>query len=108
MSTLLKRTLSGAAGVAWLVVAQTANAAAPEGENLAQQWCAQCHGIRSGQTSANEKAPNFADVAAQRTTTEPSLKVFLRAPHATMPNLMLKADEINALVDYIISLKPKR
>jgi cytochrome c len=107
ISTLSNRTFPMLAAFAWLQLAQNAMAAPPDGETLAQRWCAQCHGVGPGQKSANDKAPPFAEVAARQTTTVPSLKVFLRSPHENMPNLMLQTDEINLLVDYIVSLKPK-
>ena len=77
------------------------------GARLAERWCAQCHAIRAGQESPETTAPTFPAVAAESSVTEYSLRVFLRVPHATMPNLILKADEIDNIVSYIVSLKPK-
>jgi mono/diheme cytochrome c family protein len=76
------------------------------GERLAERWCAQCHAIKPGQPSPGKAAPTFPAVAAERSVTDYSLRVFLRVPHATMPNLILKPDEIDDIVSYLMSLKP--
>jgi mono/diheme cytochrome c family protein len=86
----------------------TAGSAAPRGEVLAQQWCVQCHGIRTNQASANLDAPNFADIADETSSTAYSLRVFLRTPHPTMPNFVLAADDIDDLVGYILSLRTRK
>ncbi len=80
-------------------------AAPPPGETLAQRWCAQCHALKPGQPSPDPTAPGFADITAEPSATELSLRVFLRTPHPTMPNFRLQADEIDDLVGYILSLK---
>ena len=38
-------------------------------------------------------------------TTSVALKVFLKTPHATMPNIILSEAEIDALAAYILSLR---
>ena len=38
-------------------------------------------------------------------TTQASLGVFLHAPHASMPNLILSVAERNDLIAYILSLR---
>jgi cytochrome c len=75
---------------------------------LAGQWCSQCHGVRPNEASANPKAPTFPAIAAEPSVTETSLRVFLRTPHSTMPNLMLKPDDTDDIVDYLLSLKRRR
>ena len=50
----------------------------------------------------------FVDVAAEPSTTEYSLRVFLRTPHPTMPNFVLNATDIEDIASYIVSLKPSR
>jgi mono/diheme cytochrome c family protein len=81
--------------------------AAPPGQALAEQWCAECHAVKPGQASTNPDSPPFPALAADPSITELSLRVFLRTPHATMPNLILKPGEMDALVAYFVSLKPK-
>src|ERR1044071_2486051 len=78
------------------------------GRALAEQWCSQCHGIRPSQPSANAEAPPFSAIASERSATDYALRTFLRVPHQTMPNFVLKPNDIDDIVSYILSLKPKR
>ena len=91
-----------------LSAAGYAQAAAPKGENLAQSWCSECHAVKPGQSSANPAAPRFSDAAAEPSITEYSLRAFLKTPHPTMPNIMMKPDDMDDIVSYILSLKPRR
>jgi mono/diheme cytochrome c family protein len=97
-----------AAAIITLVVAGNAWAAAPRGETLAERWCAECHAVKPNQSSANPAAPKFSDVAAEPSITELSLRAFLKTPHATMPNIMMKPDDMDDIVSYILSLKPRK
>ena len=74
---------------------------------MAEQRCSQCHGVKSGEKSPNAAAPSFTDVADEPSLTEYTLRVFLQTPHPTMPNLIIKPDEMDDIVSYIVSLKPK-
>jgi mono/diheme cytochrome c family protein len=85
-----------------------AQAAAPRGENLAQSWCSQCHAVKPEQSSPNPAAPRFQDVAAEPAMTEYALRAFLKTSHPTMPNIMMKSDDMDDIVSYILSLKPRR
>ncbi len=85
--------------------AQAQNGAA--GAQLVKSECAACHAIGEETKSPEPKAPRFADVAALPSTTELSLKVFLRSSHKNMPNIMLEPDEIDAATAYILDLKKK-
>lgn len=91
-----------------LSAAGDAQAAAPRGENLAQSWCSQCHAVKPDQTSPNPAAPRFPDVAAEPSMTEYALRAFLKTPHPTMPDIMMKPDDMDDIVSYILSLKPSR
>jgi cytochrome c len=75
------------------------------GRALSQRWCSNCHAIATDEGSHNPDAPSFVDVAAEPSTTEYALRVFLRTPHPTMPNFVLKPDDIEDIASYIISLK---
>jgi mono/diheme cytochrome c family protein len=75
---------------------------------LAQRWCSQCHAVKPNQTSANPAAPRFSDVAADPSITEYALRAFLKTPHPTMPNIMMKSDDMDDIVSYILLLKPRR
>jgi mono/diheme cytochrome c family protein len=85
-----------------------ARADAVRGRVLAEQWCAQCHGVRPDDISPIPKVPTFPQVAAQAATTEMALRVFMRTSHPTMPNLILHPDDLDDIVAYILSLKPAR
>jgi len=91
-----------------LDAASRAKADAARGQVLAEQWCAQCHGVHLNEASANPKSPTFPAIAAEASITETSLRVFLRTPHSTMPNIMLKSDDRDDIVEYLLSLKPRR
>ena len=97
-------------GVGLIVLAApgNANADAARGGLLSEQSCSQCHGVRPDQASTNPKAPTFSVIAAEPSVTAISLRVFLRTPHATMPNIMLKPDDTDDIIDYLLSLKPRR
>ena len=86
----------------------TAKADAVRGHGLAEQWCSQCHGIRPSEPSANSDAPTFSAIAAEPSATPYALRTFLRVPHPTMPNFILKPDDIDDIVAHITSLKPQK
>ena len=92
-----------------MILATTEGAsAAVLGQNLAQHWCAQCHDIRpGGSQSPNPLAPPFAKLAADPSITELTLRATLQMEHETMPPIMFKPDQLDDLVGYILSLKPK-
>ncbi len=100
--------LSGA--LALDVSAALAQGADPgAGARRAQESCAQCHavGADANARSPDPKAPSFIDVAKMPSTTELSLKVFLRSSHRNMPNFILSPEEIDGVAAYILSLKKK-
>lgn len=80
---------------------------ASDGHRLAEAWCKDCHAIEAtaaGTGTANA-APAFTAIANQPSTTELSLKVFLRSSHRSMPNLVIAPNQADDLVNYILSLK---
>jgi mono/diheme cytochrome c family protein len=76
------------------------------GKNLAEKWCVECHGIRADRLSPNLDAPTFPELAAEPSITEYSLRALLRSPHETMPQITFTSDQMDDIVDYIMSLKP--
>jgi cytochrome c len=81
---------------------------ASDGHRLAEAWCKDCHAIdatTAGTVGAASAAPAFAAIANQPSTTELSLKVFLRSSHRSMPNLVIAPDQADGLANYILSLK---
>jgi mono/diheme cytochrome c family protein len=87
---------------------EIAKADARRGRALAEQWCSQCHAVSSNQAAGDPAAPDFADIAAEPSATAYALRVFLRTPHATMPNFILDAGDIDDIVGYIVSLRRHR
>jgi mono/diheme cytochrome c family protein len=76
-----------------------------EGRHLAEAWCTACHAIDLKAVGTANTAPDFVAVANLPSTTELSLKVFLRSNHRNMPNLVLKPEQADNLAGYILSLK---
>ena len=107
MYPLIKSTTVLAFIAATLSAASGAGAAPAGAKALVQQECASCHAIEPGGQSPNPKAPAFAAVANEPSATPYSLHVFLQTTHATMPNFVIKSDEIDDIVGYILSLKAK-
>ena len=78
------------------------------GLKYARAICADCHDVeREYDEMAAFYGPAFVELAALPTTTEMSLKVFLRTPHENMPNLILSDRERDNVISYILSLKDK-
>ena len=75
------------------------------GFEYAHATCAPCHAI-SEEKSPNPKAPRFKDVANTRGMTATALIVWLQsANHPTMPNIMVRGQELRNVAAYILSLK---
>lgn len=75
------------------------------GYRLADAWCKDCHSIEAATAGALSGPPDFTAIANRPSTTALSLKVFLQTSHPSMPNLIIKPDETDSLVNYILSLK---
>jgi mono/diheme cytochrome c family protein len=102
------------AGILTLVSAIFAGDASPkaqqignveEGRRLAEGDCAQCHGVDKNAYSSDPAAPNFDDIANVPGMTGRALTVALRTSHRAMPNLVVKDQDADNLVAYILSLK---
>jgi mono/diheme cytochrome c family protein len=91
-----------------LAPAASSSADLVAGKQLAEKWCAQCHGVRPGRLGPNLSAPTFSELAAEPSITEYSLRALLRSPHETMPHITFTPDEMDDIVGYIMSLKPRR
>jgi mono/diheme cytochrome c family protein len=89
---------------------QTSVASADNARGLALTgvWCTECHAVTTDARSPNPNAPSFSDLAAQGSTTELSLRAFLRTPHPTMPNIIIKPDDTDDIIAYILSLRSRR
>lgn len=77
------------------------------GGALAARWCTACHVVEAGQRLATDSAPSFRAIAARPDTTAATLDGYLSVGHTLMPDFSLSAQERNALVTYILSLRQK-
>lgn len=100
-------------GVLAMVAAFAGAAAAADtvatepGRRLAERWCDECHVPGAPVKGQAGVAPSFRAVANDPATTERSVRVFLRSPHPTMPNVSLTREQIDDLVTYILGLKER-
>ncbi len=76
------------------------------GANIARDLCAQCHALDDG-AKQSSSGPAFPEVARMPSTTSASIKVFLKTPHANMPNIILTEQDIDALALYILSMRAR-
>lgn len=82
------------------------DAEARAGRVTAETNCAECHGVRDGQLeSPAASAPSFERIANVPGMTALALQAALQTTHRTMPNVMLKPDELREIVRYILTLK---
>lgn len=76
-----------------------------EGRRLATMLCSSCHVV--GPTApgpSTDAVPTFVSIARKPSTTANSLRAFLQKPHANMPDIQLSRAELDAIVDYMLSL----
>lgn len=79
---------------------------ADEGQRFAREVCVACHAVERGDKIMSlVGAPPFQLVAADPAASEISLRVFLRSPHETMPDLVLSDEEMDDVIAYILSLR---
>ncbi len=87
------------------VLATAASAAdIKQGEQLAKQWCSNCHVIAGDQAKGGDTAPTFSAIAETAAARTDDLQAWLADPHPPMPNLNLTLYEIDDLLAYIESL----
>lgn len=92
-----------------MVTAATAQAAqigsVEQGLAIARERCAGCHlTVKENGRSADEKAPTFARIANIPGMTAAALRSALNTSHSTMPNLVIKDDDADSIIAYILSL----
>ena len=75
------------------------------GWTIATQLCSECHVIGRASQAGELPGPAFLRVANMPSTTGPALAVFLQSHHRQMPSIRLDRDEMNAVIEYILSLK---
>lgn len=84
--------------------AHPAYADVTRGEQLARQWCANCHVIGNGQTGGVPQGPPSFPMITRSGMTADQLRAFLSHPHGAMPDLALTRAEIDDLIGYIETL----
>ena len=81
---------------------------AQRGLALAREACAECHAvIKASGRSPNANAPTFEAVAKIPGMTSMALSTALQTSHRTMPNVVIKGDDANNIIAYIMSLKER-
>ncbi len=79
------------------------------GRVLALRTCSSCHVVAARQAPpATDAVPTFAAIARDPAVTETSLRVFLRTPHARMPDFILSRSETDDVISYILKLRTPR
>lgn len=73
---------------------------------FAKEHCAECHAVE-GKTAASPKAASFRDIANTPGMTGIALAAFLATPHKQMPDLVLKPEDRNDVIAYILSLRDR-
>lgn len=74
------------------------------GRHLAERWCAPCHATS---TRGSDAAKSFAAIAASPAGEPARMRRFLIEPHAPMPPMQLTQPEIEDLVAFVASLRPR-
>lgn len=99
--------------VAPILVASSASVAAQDignanaGREYAVRHCASCHAIDGNDMhSPNSRATPFAQIARTPGMNARALTVWLRSVHKDMPDLIIENNDINNLLEYILSLAP--
>ncbi|MGB9044101.1 MAG: c-type cytochrome, partial [Pseudolabrys sp.] len=78
-------------------------------EVIARERCAECHlSVKEKGRTTNEKAPTFARIANTPGMTAAALRAALNTSHSTMPNLVIKDDDADNIIAYILSLRDSK
>ena len=82
---------------------------AEQGSTIARERCASCHlVVREDGRSTNEKAPTFARIANIPGMTSAALRSELNTSHSSMPNFIIKDEDADSIIAYILSLRDNR
>ncbi|WP_316232911.1 c-type cytochrome [Bradyrhizobium sp. SZCCHNPS2010] len=101
----LSTVLLSVACCVFAIAAPCAAADAAHGKDIAKRWCASCHLVESGQTSATDRAPPFSYLATIPEFDQNRLAFLLLLPHPNMPKVSLNQADVADLADYIRSVK---
>jgi mono/diheme cytochrome c family protein len=76
------------------------------GLKIAQDICAECHlVVKAEGRSNNPNAPTFEAIARTPGLTRAALAAALQTSHSTMPNFIIKPDDAQNIMSYILSLQ---
>lgn len=81
------------------------------GRQLAQSMCSQCHVVtqRNSETELRARQvgspPDFATVANEPITNSDRLRQFLKLPHGAMNNVLMREEDIDKIVEFILAQK---
>lgn len=75
-----------------------------EGRHIAERWCSPCHATS---TRGSDAAKSFEAIASSTAGEPARMRRFLADPHAPMPPIQLTQPQIEDLVAYVASLRPR-
>lgn len=79
---------------------------AKAGLEYAKGACAECHEVENVDSfSPNPDAPTFKEVANTPGMTPRALSVWFKTSHPTMPDFIIKPDDLDNIIAYIMSLR---
>jgi cytochrome c len=78
---------------------------ATRGWKLAIRTCADCHWVRNARKSGSPRAPTLNAIANVKGMSAMALNVALLTSHASMPNIVLDAQERADIIAFILTLK---
>jgi mono/diheme cytochrome c family protein len=112
---VVRRTLGliKVAATTWTLTSSPAEGAelgdARRGKDYAEAVCAQCHAVRPGEmASPRLEATPFSVFVRAPGLNETALGVLLQTPYADMPNLIVRGQDRDDLIAYIIELRGKQ
>jgi len=89
--------------------AQTPEANAQRGRQLAERLCTNCHAVGAQLPSVvKPDVPSFAAIARRPEVSAERLAGAIIIPHPAMPGIQLTTAEIRDIVTYILSMKPQK
>lgn len=106
---MIRRYLAGGVVLAWLAAPSFASADAIQGKAIyAKLRCSMCHKIEG---SGGKKGPDLTDIATKRDAAW--LRKYLPNPKsvdskATMPPVKASQEDLDHLIDYLLTLKGSR
>ena len=76
------------------------------GHDYANKVCAGCHAVEKGENiSPTVDVPSFQAVADTQGMSARALVVWLQSPHPNMPDLIIRPDDMDNVIAYILSLR---